>query len=252
VLGLANLRGTVVSVIDLEVLLGYRKETQYRETSSIIRLRHSGYPMAAVADWQFIDESGRTLTFHELPLAESVRQKQPLRDYLFGSQVADRVRWFSGSLVPMTELDMFAGFLVEVTELVNARQEIAQFAASLEDKVARRTKELQEINAELEAFSYSISHDLKAPLSRAENWLYIFQHEFRAAIGEKGLGMLLYVRSEIGAMQRMIEAMLVLSRIARSNIERVEVDLAISKDFLIIDVGKSDSKLTAGHEAVGN
>jgi chemotaxis signal transduction protein len=50
VLGLANLRGTVVSVLDLEALLGYRKETLYRESSSIVRLRHSGYPIAAAAD----------------------------------------------------------------------------------------------------------------------------------------------------------------------------------------------------------
>jgi light-regulated signal transduction histidine kinase (bacteriophytochrome) len=101
---------------------------------------------------------------------------------------------------------------------------------------------LQEINAELEAFSYSISHDLKAPLSRAENWLYIFQHEFRAAIGEKGLGMLLYVRSEISAMQRMIEAMLVLSRIARSNIERVEVDLALKANEIMEQLRAENSE----------
>lgn len=50
VLGLANLRGTVVSVIDLEVLLGYRKEPKYRDVATIINLRVKGYPVAVCAD----------------------------------------------------------------------------------------------------------------------------------------------------------------------------------------------------------
>ncbi|AFM14496.1 chemotaxis protein CheW [Turneriella parva] len=48
--GLANLRGTVITVIDLEVLLGYRKEAAFTEFCNIIRLRVQGYPIAVVAD----------------------------------------------------------------------------------------------------------------------------------------------------------------------------------------------------------
>jgi light-regulated signal transduction histidine kinase (bacteriophytochrome) len=54
--------------------------------------------------------------------------------------------------------------------------------------------------------------------------------------------MLLYVRSEIGAMQRMIEAMLVLSRIARSNIERVEVDLALKSTEILEQLRAENSE----------
>lgn len=48
--GLANLRGSVISVLDIEVLLGYRKEPEYRELSTIVRLRVDGYPIAVLAD----------------------------------------------------------------------------------------------------------------------------------------------------------------------------------------------------------
>lgn len=48
--GLANLRGSVISVIDLEVLLGYKKETEHHETATIVRLRVAGYPVAVAAD----------------------------------------------------------------------------------------------------------------------------------------------------------------------------------------------------------
>lgn len=48
--GLANLRGSVISVIDLEVLLGYKKETEYTDLATIVRLRVPGYPVAVAAD----------------------------------------------------------------------------------------------------------------------------------------------------------------------------------------------------------
>lgn len=50
VLGLANLRGSVISVIDLEVLLGYKKNPEYRSEANLIRLRSEGYPIAVAAD----------------------------------------------------------------------------------------------------------------------------------------------------------------------------------------------------------
>lgn len=61
VLGLANLRGSVISVIDLEVLLGYRSAVEFRSEATLIRLRTDGYPVAVVADTirdtQFIEPS---------------------------------------------------------------------------------------------------------------------------------------------------------------------------------------------------
>ncbi|MFZ5627597.1 MAG: GAF domain-containing sensor histidine kinase [Spirochaetota bacterium] len=189
--------------------------------------------MADVADWRFIDESGRTVALEEMPLYVSVRQKRPVRDFIFGRQFPERVRWFSSTMVPMADIGMYAGYLVELTDLVNAKREVSQLAASLEETVAQRTRELQEINGELEAFSYSLSHDLKAPLTRAESWLNIIDHEFRTALGEKGKGMLVYVRNEIGAMKRMNEAMLALSRVARSNIEPVNASLTAKATEII-------------------
>jgi purine-binding chemotaxis protein CheW len=50
VLGLANLRGSVISVIDLEILLGYKKTAAYRSEANLIRLRTDGYPIAVAAD----------------------------------------------------------------------------------------------------------------------------------------------------------------------------------------------------------
>lgn len=48
--GLANLRGSVISVLDLEVLLGYKKEITHKEQDTIVRLRVAGYPVAVAAD----------------------------------------------------------------------------------------------------------------------------------------------------------------------------------------------------------
>lgn len=50
VCGLANLRGSVISVVDLEVLLGYKEESEYKDAATIVRLRVAGYPVAVAAD----------------------------------------------------------------------------------------------------------------------------------------------------------------------------------------------------------
>ncbi|MBS0619039.1 MAG: chemotaxis protein CheW [Spirochaetes bacterium] len=59
ILGLANLRGSVISVLDLEVLLGYKKQAEYKAQATLIRLRTEGYPLAIAADsirdTQFLD-----------------------------------------------------------------------------------------------------------------------------------------------------------------------------------------------------
>lgn len=197
--------------------------------------------MDDVADWHFIDESGNRISLEDMPLSVSVREKRPVRDFIFGRQFSEKVRWFTSTVVPMTEIGMYAGYLVELTDLVNAKREISGLASTLEETVAQRTRELQEINAELEAFSYSLSHDLKAPLTRAESWLNILDHEFRSALGEKGKGMLVYVRNEIGAMKRMNEAMLALSRVARLNIQPVEASLTQKAQEIVQQLREENS-----------
>lgn len=112
--------------------------------------------------------------------------------------------------------------------LENARlyEQLKRHAAELEQRVAERTQELRESNAELEAFAWSVSHDLRAPLRAMEGFSQALLEDFLPQLGEVGQG---YLRRVIRASERMaelIDDLLRLSRITRQTIQRETVSLS--------------------------
>lgn len=119
----------------------------------------------------------------------------------------------------------------DVTELKRARQQLEAHAADLEEKVQERTARLQETVAELESFSYSLSHDMRAPLRAIQSFTEIFIEEH----GEKVAGGLPYLRKVIaaaGRMDRLIRDVLNFARISRTDIEVSPVNV----DDLVSDI----------------
>ena len=80
-------------------------------------------------------------------------------------------------------------------------------------------------NRELESFSYSVSHDLRAPLRRIEGFSQILLEDYAAALGEAGRAHLVRVREGVEQMAQLIEDLLGLARVSRSEIFRADVDL---------------------------
>lgn len=110
-------------------------------------------------------------------------------------------------------------------ELEAARHRLEEHARGLEASVAERTARLQETISELETFSYSISHDLRAPLRAMQSFASILATECGDTVGAEGRE---YIRRIVGAserMDRLIQDVLVYSRIARNEIpvERIEL-----------------------------
>jgi signal transduction histidine kinase len=94
----------------------------------------------------------------------------------------------------------------------------------LERRVAERTAELAAINAELESFSYSVSHDLRAPLRAIDGFAAAIAEDHAAALPPDGLAMLARVRAAAGRMGGLIDDMLDLARISRRPLTRQRVD----------------------------
>lgn len=105
---------------------------------------------------------------------------------------------------------------------------VAQLATAnenLEVQVQERTQELQASNAELEAFAYSVSHDLRAPLRGIDGFSLVLLEDYAASLDDQGRGYLQRIRSGAARMGELIDALLDLSRVAREPLRQHRVDL---------------------------
>jgi PAS domain S-box-containing protein len=122
------------------------------------------------------------------------------------------------------KLEQWFGTNTDVEDLKRAEEEIKALNMELEIRVARRTAELQVANKELEAFSYSVSHDLRAPLRAINGFAGIVLEEFSAQLPEEGRRYLERVRNGGQRMGELIDDLLAFSRLSRQPLERRTVD----------------------------
>jgi PAS domain S-box-containing protein len=114
----------------------------------------------------------------------------------------------------------------DVTERVRAEAAVQALNRTLEARVAARTRELSEANRELESFAYSVSHDLRAPLRAIEGFSRILGERHAAGLDATGRDYLERVRKATARMAELIDALLKLSRIGRSGLTVIDVDLS--------------------------
>lgn len=120
----------------------------------------------------------------------------------------------------------------EIRERKRAEEEVLQLNTTLENRVAERTQEVQAAsqqlaatNRELEAFAYSVSHDLRAPLRGIDGWSLALVEDYGSRLDERAQTYLNRVRSEAQRMGMLIDDLLELSRVTRVEMQQNPVDL---------------------------
>ncbi len=135
-----------------------------------------------------------------------------------------------------------AGVSVDITRHKAAHAEIQRLYSELEERVQERTAQLEAINKELEAFSYSVSHDLRAPLRSIIGFSEVLLERYASQLDARGQDFLRRACDATRHMDRLIEDLLKLSRVGRSEFRLQWVNLSALAAEIVQELRREDSQ----------
>ncbi|MDY6857083.1 MAG: ATP-binding protein [Thermodesulfobacteriota bacterium] len=179
--------------------------------------------------------------YHEMiekKMKDLIETKQPMMFEAMLKTKKGNLKWCQtiGEVVERNgEVVKLRGIFHDITERKQVEEELRKYQQHLEKLVEERTSALEAKNQELETFTYSVSHDLKAPLRGIDGYSRWLIEDYANKLDEEGVLFLQNIRQSAAQMNQLIEDLLSYSRMERKAIQLVTVDLISIIDALILE-----------------
>jgi two-component system sensor histidine kinase/response regulator len=181
----------------------------------------------AVEDFERVNAEVAAALRGERDFASEFRIRWPDGSVRYIKGIAQTIRDEEGHALRMV------GINYDITEQKRAAAEILKLNAELEQRVIERTAQLEAANRELEAFSYSVSHDLKAPLRGIDGYSQLLEETAAGCLDEEGRLFVRNIRQGAAQMQTLITDLLAYAHMERRTLGEDVVDLAACVDAVM-------------------
>jgi PAS domain S-box-containing protein len=122
-------------------------------------------------------------------------------------------------------INLLEDIKLEMEQRKKVEKEVKKLNSELEKRVNERTSQLEEVNSELQAFAYSVSHDLRAPLRAIDGFSKFILEDYSSKLDDEGRRLLGLIRSNTIKMDKLITDILSLSRVTRSEQKKSKIDM---------------------------